>query len=107
MKPQSDDYHVYKMASELRRRRVSIELYSEIMKAHGDNIQPFTSRARELGVFTNAAPDIVTGKLLMRVYPERSGGAWMGKIINDSWEAQYRGLFADETAAARWLKKNY
>jgi tRNA nucleotidyltransferase/poly(A) polymerase len=60
--------------------------------------------AEKDGVLNGPEPAYVQGRDIISV-TDRKPGPWVGKIVEEAMERQYRGEFTDRDAALEWARE--
>lgn len=78
--------------------------YAEYTKLTGDRTARQVARAaiRE-GLADGPEPDLVLGRDVIPL-TSRKPGPWVGKLLDETRDRQYRGEFSDRNAALAWVR---
>lgn len=88
-------------------RGLKIRDLSNLAKAQGkdDVAARLYSEAENAGVLDKHESDLLTGKNVLDLFPQRRPGPWVKGILDEARKAQYSGVFDDSHKAVDWLKK--
>lgn len=106
----SSDYLIRKYAANAR-NGFSFEKYDRFSTALGDmDGRKAAQRAKELGVYHSPEPDFIQGRHVLEL-TERKPGPWLGKLLKDAKEAQFKRDIHDYSSAVafakKWLSENH
>ena len=93
-------------ANTLAKRGFTFERYLKYAEITGDSRALEVARAAVAeGVGTEPEPPLVQGRDVMAaVGAARKPGPWVGELVSEALDKQYRGEFADAEAAREWLR---
>ena len=63
-------------------------------------------KAEQVGVLDRPEPDLLLGRDVLDMFPERKPGKWMGALLREARSKQEEGVYGTKDAALAWLKNN-
>ena len=89
-------------ASRLQRRGFTFARYREFAEVTGNDAALRVADAAVTEFISDGPePALVQGRDVLSVVP-RKPGPWLGELVSESLDRQYRGEFADKDAAVAW-----
>lgn len=90
------------LASKLQRRGFTFSRYLEFAEVIDDAVaRKAAVSAIAEGVGDTPEPALIQGRDVLSVVP-RKPGPWLGALVNEALDRQYRGEFTDKDAALSW-----
>ena len=95
-------YNASKMGITIQEWHQSMRLSTN--KEQREYAEYIASRAKRLGVYNTPEEPIVTGKIIMSNTAQKPG-KWMGEVISEALDLQYKGKIKNQEEAILWIVK--
>lgn len=102
-----DDYGMRRLAQDLAKKKLSVEDWVRYEKINGDKkfAGKILAHAKSLGVHAEHEQPYVQGRDILTMTSKKPG-KWMGQLLGEAEEKQYRGDFKTAEEAFAWVKNN-
>jgi tRNA nucleotidyltransferase/poly(A) polymerase len=101
----TDDYTFRRTAQEAAKNNVSLRdwVRYERLSVDSERATAVEKKAKELGIYDTDEKPFVMGRHVLAM-TDRKPGPWMGKLIAEAEEKQFKGELRSEKSALDWVK---
>lgn len=102
----TDDYTLRRVAQEAAQKNVSLRDWVRYETISGDKERAgsIKEKAKKLGILDSDEKPFLMGRHLMTMTKQKPG-PWMGKLLSEAEEKQFRGELRSEKEALEWAKE--